>query len=279
MNPSRGWASDPVGPEDATRWSVVGSSRLAEGQGTAQDLILVHEDDVEPAPGHLSDAEAAALPLVGVTAWRALNEKSGGNAIKDRNVLITGIGGGVALTALQLAIARGCRVFVTSGDEGKLEKAKDLGATGGVNYKSANWDKQLGAILPKERPFLDMVVDGAGGDIVGRTVRLLKTGGVIVSYGMTMGPKMDWLVQAMLKNIEIRGTAMGSRAEFRDMVAFVTNEKVRPVVSRTVIGLSNLDAINGLFEEMKDGKQFGKLVIEFERDSGDVEAQSSGSRL
>jgi NADPH:quinone reductase-like Zn-dependent oxidoreductase len=221
----------------------------------------VHEDEVEPAPLHLSPVESAALPLVGLTAWRAVVTKSG-NAVPGRNILVTGIGGGVALAALQFAVAKGCNVYVTSGHADKIERAKAMGAKGGVSYKSAGWDKELAAMLPRDRPFLDAVVDGAGGDVVGRTVRLLKAGGVIAQYGMTVSPTMDWLMAANLKNIDLRGCTMGSRREFRDMVAFVREKGITPVVSRVVKGLDNLEGIEGLFKEMDEGRQFGKLVIE-----------------
>jgi D-arabinose 1-dehydrogenase-like Zn-dependent alcohol dehydrogenase len=181
-------------------------------------------------------------------------------------VLLTGIGGGVALQVLQFAVAKGCNVFVTSGDEGKIAKAKEMGAQGGVVYKNEAWDKELRAQLPAGRPYIDAVIDGAGGEIVSKTVRLLKAGGVIVQYGMTVSPKMDWLMSANLQNIELKGSTMGSRKEFRDMVAFVNEKKIQPIVSRTVKGLDNIQGIDGLFQDMDKGKQFGKLVIEW--DSG-----------
>lgn len=78
---------------------------------------------------------------------------------------------------------------------------------------------------------------------------------------MTAGPSMDWVMQAVLANVELKGTTMGSRKEFRDMVAFVNEKKIRPVVSRVVQGLDNLEGIDGLFKDMQAGKQFGKLVI------------------
>lgn len=94
----------------------------------------------------------------------------------------------------------------------------------------------------------------------------MKPGGVIVVYGMTTGPKMPFLMSAVLKNIDVRGSTMGSRKEFADMVEFVSNKHLRPVVSRVVNGLENLDGINGLFDDMKNASQFGKLVIEIEKD-------------
>ncbi|ESA43054.1 NAD(P)-binding protein [Neurospora crassa] len=259
ITPSRGWISSPDGPDDPNQpWTVIGSSQLTDA-GTGQEYIVVPEAEAVPAPEHLSAAEGAALPLVGLTGWRALVTKA--QAKPGQNILVTGIGGGVALQMLQFAVAMGCNVFVTSGNAEKIEKAKKMGAKGGVIYKDKDWDKQLMKQLPKDRPYLDAVVDGAGGDVVARSVKLLKSGGVISSYGMTVSPKMDWLMQAVLKNVELKGSTMGSRKEFEDMVAFVREKGIRPVVSKVVKGLDNLEGIDELFEEMKEGKQFGKLVV------------------
>ncbi|KAL2158636.1 hypothetical protein VTH06DRAFT_4118 [Thermothelomyces fergusii] len=265
--PHRGWVSDPDGPENLGRdFVIIGASRGTDA-GTGQEYVAVGEDDVVPAPEHLTAAEGAALPLAGLTAWRALVGKGGGNAAPGRNILVTGIGGGVALQVLQFAVARGCNVWVTSGDPAKIGRATaELGARGGVSYRDADWDKQLGGLLPADRPYLDAVIDGAGGDVVARTVKLLRPGGVIVSYGMTVGPKMNWLMQATLKHIDLRGATMGSAREFREMVDFVREHKIRPVVSRVVKGLDNLDGIESLFEDMKAGRQFGKLVVQISED-------------
>lgn len=258
LTPSRGWDSAPEGPE--RQFTTVGGAAGTK-VGTAQDYVVVAEDEVELAPEHLSTAEAAALPLVGLTGWRALVTKSG-NALPGRNILVTGIGGGVALAVLQFAVALGCNAYVTSGSPAKIERAKEMGAKGGVSYRDADWDKQLRKLLPASRPYLDAVVDGAGGDIMGRAVRLLKPGGVVSSYGMTLAPKMDWLMVAVLKNVELRGSTMGSRREFGDMVEFVRKHEIRPVVSRVAKGLDNMKEIEGLYEDIREGRQFGKLVIE-----------------
>lgn len=265
--PSRGWDAAPEGPENLARDFVILGASQGTPLGTGQEYVVVDEGDVVPAPEHLTAAEGAALPLVGLTGWRALVSKSG-NAEPGRNLLVTGIGGGVALQVLQFAVAKGCRVWVTSGDQGKIEKAVAMGAQGGVNYKEAGWEKQLGGMLPAERPYLDAVIDGAGGEVMAKTVKLLKPGGVVVCYGMTVGPKMDWLMQATLKHVELRGTTMGSKKEFEEMVEFVREHKIRPVVSRVVKGLDNVEGIDGLFEDMKAGRQFGKLVIQIDGDEG-----------
>ncbi|KAB5535205.1 hypothetical protein GE09DRAFT_1227196 [Coniochaeta sp. 2T2.1] len=273
LYPAHGWESNPLGPEAGDMFSVIGGAALVPW-GAGQEVVCVEESEVVLAPEHLTPAEGAALPLVGVTGWRALVTKTG-EGKEGRNILITGIGGGVALQTMQFAVAMGCNVFVTSGDEEKIERAKKLGARGGVVYKEAGWEKRLKEMLPADRPWLDAVVDGAGGEVVGKTVRLLKAGGVIAQYGMTVGPKMDWLMQAVLKNVELKGSTMGSKKEFREMVEFVREKKIRPVVSRTVKGIDNLEGIDGLFEDMKAGRQFGKLVIEFEG----ADSRSSSPKL
>jgi len=260
LTPGQGWKDDPHAPESPTGYKILGGTKTL-ALGTLQEVLCVHEDEVEEAPKHLSPAEAAALPLTGLTGWRALLSKSG-NAEKGRNVLITGIGGGVALNVLQFAVALGMNAYVTSGSQEKLDKAKNMGAKGGVSYKDEAWEKELKKQLPKDRPYIDTIIDGAGGNIVAKAVRLLKPGGVIVQYGMTVGPKMDWLMSANLLNIDLRGSTMGSRKEFKEMVAFVNEKNIKPVVSRTVKGIDNLKDIDSLFEEMRTGSQFGKLVIE-----------------
>lgn len=90
---------------------------------------------------------------------------------------------------------------------------------------------------------------------------VIQDGGVISSYGMTIAPKAPWLMKAVMRNIELRGSTMGSRQEFKEMIDFVKQHKLTPVVSRVVTGIDNFEAIEGLFEEMKSGTQFGKLVI------------------
>jgi NADPH:quinone reductase-like Zn-dependent oxidoreductase len=141
--------------------------------GTLADVVTLDAGELELCPEHLSDEQAAALPLTGLTAWRAFWVKSG-NAVAGRNILVTGIGGGVALMVLLFGVAQGCNVYVTSGDQAKIDKAVKLGAKGGVIYKEGGWEKKLADMLPKERGWLDAIVDGAGGDIVNKGSRLLK---------------------------------------------------------------------------------------------------------
>lgn len=145
----------------------------ANPAGTLADVMALDVGELEECPEHLSDEEAAALPLTGLTAWRAFFTKSG-NAVAGRNIFVTGIGGGVALMVLLYAVAQGCNVYVSSGNQEKIDKAVKLGAKGGVIYKEEGWEKKLKASLPKDRPYIDAIIDGAGGDIVAKGVKLLK---------------------------------------------------------------------------------------------------------
>jgi NADPH:quinone reductase-like Zn-dependent oxidoreductase len=174
LNPGSGWKDDPDGPEDSTGYKILGGTKV-NLKGTLQEFVTIDESEVEEAPSHLSDAEAAALPLTGLTGWRALINKAGErNSGKGAAVLITGIGGGVALMVLRFAVARGADVFVTSSSEEKIQKAVELGAKGGVNYKEEGWEKKLLGMLPSGKKSFDAIVDGAGGDVVEKGAKLLK---------------------------------------------------------------------------------------------------------
>jgi NADPH:quinone reductase-like Zn-dependent oxidoreductase len=289
INPGSGWKDDPEGPESPKGYSILGGTKM-NPLGTLGETVTIDAGELEDAPSHLSSIEAAALPLTGLTAWRATMVKSG-NAQPGKNILITGIGGGVAIMALLFAAAAGANVYVSSGSQEKIDRAKIMGAKGGINYKEKGWEKTLKALLPKDRAFLDAIIDGAGGDVVEKGAKLLKVtssyyltsyihcnhftdilffsqpGGVISIYGMTTSPTMPFQMAAVLKNIEVRGSTMGSRKEFADMVKFVQQKNLKPIVSRSVSGgLDNLEGIDSLFEDMKAGKQFGKLVIEVSKE-------------
>ena len=268
LNPGTGWNGDPCAPETGGGGYRAMGGSTKNIKGTMCEYLTIAESELELAPTHLSMDELAALPVTGLTAWRAVVTKSG-NWERGRNVLVTGIGGGVALMALEFLRAKGCNVFVTSSSDEKLRRAIDeLGALGGVNYRTKGWEGRLIEQLPDERKELDAIIDGAGGDVVEKGMRILKNGGVIASYGMTVGPTMPFPMRAVLQQIEVRCSTMGSRKEFADMMEFVRTTRLRPVVSRVIHGLQNLDVIESLFEEMRQGKQFGKLVVRIWDDRG-----------
>ena len=259
INPGLGWASDPEAPETPEGYLTLGAS-LA-GIGTLQEYVLVDQAEIADVPDHLTDVEAAAIPAAGLTAWRAVMVRCQ-NALAGRNILVTGIGGGVALFALQLAVAVGCRVFVTSSKEEKLRRARELGAAGGVLYTQPDWEMEILELLPKDRPLFDAIVDGAGGDIVKSGVKLLRQNGTIVCYGMTQGPSMPFTMKAVARNIQLVASTMGPRKEFFAMLDFIRLHKIKPLVSEVVQGLDDIDQLERLWKTMAKGAQFGKLVVQ-----------------
>lgn len=172
LNPGNGWQDNPEGPESPKGYAILGGTK-ANPLGTLGETVTIDASELEEAPSHLSSVESAALPLTGLTAWRATMTKSG-NAKPGHNILVTGIGGGVAIMALLFAVAAGANVYVSSGSQEKIDRAKSMGAKGGVNYKEKGWEKKLVELLPKERKQLDAIIDGAGSDVVEKGMKLLK---------------------------------------------------------------------------------------------------------
>lgn len=225
--------SDGAGADDAGNAVVLypalewGDNPAAQGKdfrilglpdnGTFAEQISVPADNLVPMPSHLNWEQAAALPLAGLTAYRTLFTRCG--LKPGERVLITGIGGGVALMAMQFAIAAGAEVFVTSGSDEKIEQAVLLGAGGGANYRQDSWDKDLKATVGG----FDVVVDSAGGDGFTLLPGLCNPGARIGVYGGSLG-KINGLSPQILywKQISILGSTMGTREEFSQMLDFVS---------------------------------------------------------
>ncbi|KAI8137823.1 hypothetical protein BJV82DRAFT_524458, partial [Fennellomyces sp. T-0311] len=196
--------------------------------GTLAEAINIDRKEVFPCPEHLSTAKAAALPLVGLTAYRALFSKC--EVKKGDYVLVTGIGGGAVLTELQFAVSVGVHVYVTSSKPEKIEFAKKLGAEGGVKYKDPNEIDDSQRQLNGHRA--DAVVDGSGGALFDKLAKVMGKGGITAQYGNTGSPRgVLYTIDFLYNNIELKGSTMGSRHEFREMVDFVDKYKVKPVVS------------------------------------------------
>lgn len=248
INPSLDWGDDGVaqGPE----FRILG----LPDDGTYAQQIRVPARNVHPKPAALSFEEAAAIPLAGLTAYRAVVSRAQVRA--GETVLVTGIGGGVSTFALQIAAARGARVLVTSGTDAKLARARELGAAGGANYRTQDWAKEILALTDGRGP--DAVIDSVGGETFARAVDLLRPGGRIATYGATTGPVPQMVLRSIFwRQISVLGTTMGSPAEFEDMLALYTRDGLRPVVDR-VFPLAEAAAAH---RRMEEAGQFGKIVL------------------
>lgn len=220
--------------------------------GTLAEYIVVNKDYVFDVPDYLTDAEAGAFGLAGLTAYRALFTRA---AIrKGDRVLVNGIGGGVAMMAAQLAMAAGAEVFVTSSSDDKIEQAIKLGAKAGFNYKNEEWYKD---VLHQSLSF-DIIVDSAGGDGFPNLIKIAAPGCRIVTYGGTRGKIPSLNPQLIFwRQISILGSTMGTPTEFRRLLNFAAKHQIRPIIDR----LYHWDTAQEAFDAMKTSTQFGKIVF------------------
>lgn len=256
INCALNWGSNPAfyGPD----FQILGMPT----NGTFAENIVIPVKYLYHKPVHLSFEQAAALPLAGLTAWRALMTRAGlhtnGHRSPER-VLVTGIGGGAALFALQFAVAAGAEVWVTSGSDEKIERAKALGAKGGVNYHESNWVKTLMAQTGGGRNgYFDVIIDSAGGPGFAKLIDVAAPGGRVAFFGGTVGNWTDVVPgRAFFKQLSIYGSTMGTDAEFGTMIAFVDDKQIVPVIDE-VFPMAEAEQA---FRKMDEGKQFGKLLL------------------
>lgn len=247
IDPSMHWG-DAIAHQ-SLKYQILGLPK----NGTFAEHVVVPAANLHPAPAHLSDAQAAALPLAGLTAYRALVTRA---ALQPgERVLITGIGGGVAIKALQIALALGAEVWVTSSRDAAIEQAVALGASGGVRYTDDDWHTQLQRTVPAG---FDVIVDSAGGDGFGRLVRIAGMGARIVFFGGTVGKWPRLLPQFLFfKQISILGTTMGGPTEFAGLLDLVERTRLVPVVSSTRPLADGAAA----FAHLEASHQIGKVVL------------------
>jgi NADPH:quinone reductase-like Zn-dependent oxidoreductase len=214
--------------------------------------VSVPKENVHEMPLHLSFEQAAALPLAGVTAFRALFTR--GELQAGETLLITGIGSGVQTFVLLYAKAAGARIAVTSGSDEKLERAKALGADIAVNYRTdAEWHKAL----RKAAGRIDVVVDSAGGDSFAKVLTIVRPGGRVVTYGGTTGDAKIRMFPVFWNQLDVRGSSMGSPSDFRAMLEFVSKHRITPVIDRVY----EMNDVVAAAERMKEAGQFGKIVL------------------
>ena len=248
INPSLDWGNNPI---------VQGNSFRILGfpdHGTFSDYVVISKKYIFEKPEHLNFAESAAVPLSGLTAYRALFSKARLRA--KEKVLITGVGGGAALWVLQFAVAYKARVYVTSGSEEKINKAKALGAQEGFNYKDSEWQQKA---LRESGGGFDIIIDCAGGEQFSKLIELALPGGRIVNFGRTAGNITNISTRLLFwKQISIHGSTMGTRDEFLSMLDFLESRTIKPVIDQVF----PLEQIEEAMNRMEQGNQFGKIVLQ-----------------
>lgn len=232
------------------RWEILGEHR----DGTFAQAVVVPEGNLRPIPEAMSFEEAAAFPLVFLTAWRMVVSKA--RVRPGETVLILGIGGGVALAALQIAKHAGARVIVTSGSDEKLAKARELGADILVNHKQVDFSKEVWGITNKRG--VEVVIEDVGAATWAGSIRALARGGRLVTCGATSGPKPDEDIRRIFqKQITIYGSTMGTRHDWELLTRLLTARALKPVVD-SIYPLQEAAAAQ---ERMERAEQFGKVVL------------------
>lgn len=248
IDPTLGWGADE------RVWLAQSHILGTPHDGTFAQYVAVPAGNVHEQPAHLSVEEAAALPLAGVTAYRAAFTR--GELREGETVLITGIGGGVQTFVLLFAKAIGARAIVTSSSDEKLERARALGADVAINYNSdAEWHKTAKKAGP-----IDMAVDSAGGDTFAKVITIVRPGGRVVTYGGTNGDAKIKMFPVFWNQLDIRGSSMGSPRDFRGMLEFVSKHRIKPVIDRVYDMREAAAAAQRMFE----ANQFGKIVLRIE---------------
>jgi NADPH:quinone reductase-like Zn-dependent oxidoreductase len=220
--------------------------------GTLAEYVKTKEEYLYPKPAHLSWEQAAAIPLAGLTAFRALFTK--GRAKAGDKVLIIGAGSGTGAFAVQWAFAAGCEVYVTSGSAEKIDLAKQLGAVAGANYKDADWDKQLHQLAGG----FDVVIDSALGEGFAKLPDICKPGARIVTFGGTAGDFPAFNARKFFyKQLQLLGSMMGTVEEFKAMLQMVDKHQIIPVVDEVF----PLEQAKEAIAKMEVSSQFGKIVL------------------
>jgi NADPH:quinone reductase-like Zn-dependent oxidoreductase len=222
--------------------------------GGYAELIAAPAVNVIPKPKKLSWEEAAALPLVTLTAWHMLVTQA--NVQPGEDVLIHAAGSGVGSLGIQIAKLRGARVIATAGSDEKLAKARELGADATINYTREDWPKEVKRLT--NRHGVDVVFEHTGAETWPGSIASLKSGGRLVTCGATSGydARTD-LRQVFYRHLTILGSMMGSKAELLAAMKFIESGLIHAVVDRSF----PLAEAGRAHELMEDRAQFGKLVL------------------
>ena len=245
-----GWIDGEATPEKLAAPSLGGSG----ADGTLAELAVFEEESVVKVPEHLSDEEAATLPLAGVTAWHAVVTRG---AVKNGDTVLVQGTGGVSLFALQFARMFGANVIVTSSSEEKLRRALELGASRGINYKdSPAWD-ELALELTAGRG-VDHIVEVVGAENLTRSLNAIRMSGTLSVIGLLGGTSARIETFGFVeKNVRLHGILVGSREMFEAMNQAVAEHRLKPVIDRVF----RFDEVPAALRYLEAGAHFGKVCV------------------
>ncbi|HEX4167936.1 MAG TPA: NAD(P)-dependent alcohol dehydrogenase [Bryobacteraceae bacterium] len=222
--------------------------------GVLREYAVFSQDGLLPTPSYLTDEEAATLPCAAVTAWHALFEHT--PALPGQSVLLQGTGG-VSIFALQFAKAAGLRTIVTSSSDEKLTRARELGASETINYKAnPHWEKLARELTGGEG--VDHIIEVGGSDTLPRSLRAVRTGGVISLIGILSGSETTLSPAPILMNsVRLQGIYVGSRAMFANMNRALELHRIKPVISKSFPWTDFPAALRHLESQ----SHFGKIAL------------------
>lgn len=242
LYPGIGWGGDEEA--SAPELEIIG----APSQGTYAERIVVSADLVRPTPAGWSWLETAALPVAGLTAWRALVRYAGCGP--GKTILVPGGGGGAATFAIQIGAALGARMLTTTSSPEKLERLRSLGAAAGADYREPDWPERLGPV--------DAVIDSVGAAAWPGALRVLSPGGVLVSFGDTDGERAEVeIADLFFRYLRIQGTTLGSPREFDALLRHCEQASWRPAID-SVFPLAETSAAH---RRLDAPDRFGKIVL------------------
>ncbi|ARI77342.1 zinc-dependent alcohol dehydrogenase family protein [Halobacillus mangrovi] len=241
INPGLGWQEKSDAPPKG--FEIVG----LPDHGTFGEYYKCTEDHVEKKPSHLNFEEAGVLSLAALTAYRALVTR--GQVKAGETVMLPGIGSGVLTFALKFAKAKGARVIVTSRSDEKLKEALSLGADRAINTNS-NWNEEL---LDET---VDLLIESIGEATFEKSLHIIRKGGTIVTFGATTNDEVKINIREFFYGqYNLLGTTMGSAEEFREMLSFLEEHKIKPQLDQ----LFKLEEYREAFEYLQETKNFGKI--------------------
>jgi NADPH:quinone reductase-like Zn-dependent oxidoreductase len=233
---------------------VLATARGGNATGMLSEVIVADPESLVAIPSHLSYEEAATLPCAGVTAWVGLFKRGG--IEPGQFVLLEGTGG-VSVFGLQFAAAAGAKPIITSSSDAKLQRARELGAFGTVNYRSnPDWQNEVRSLTGGAG--VDQVLEVGGQDTLPKALQTLAYDGHIAVIGGLSGFASDLPVGPLMGlGATVTGIYVGSRADFEAMNEFIAKHKLKPVVDRVF----DFDDAPAAFAAMDEGEFFGKIVI------------------
>jgi len=222
--------------------------------GTLAEFLCLHEDGWVTMPPSLSFEEAATIPCAGPTAWNGLMR---GNQLKPGDTVLCLGTGGVSMFALQIAKAAGARVFVTSSSDDKIERARKLGAAGGVNYKThPDWEKEVLALTGGRG--VDCVIENGGIGTLARSFQCVAWGGKVSLIGVLAGREGNANPHGlMFKQGNLHGIGVGSRGSLEQVIQAIEVNRIKPVIDRVF----PFDRAPEAFALQAHGSYFGKIAI------------------